>query len=469
MKKPLLLLISILLIAALLAACSPGTPGTGTPSSNATSTPKPSPTQVLPTTTQLPRINVDPASLKGLQILFMHPWSGALSIEMAKLIDEFNQSNDWGIHVIAVTPGSAGSLAGQLNDDIATGNQPDLVAAPIDILLKVDTSASAFADLNPYLYSSQWGLTAAELADFNPAYLEQDNVAGFQYGFPAQRTAALMFYNATWAKELGFSNAPATPDDFKNQVCAANQALKKDAVSENDGLGGWIVNTDGLVMDSWLSNFGADIYANGSYSFSSPPAQAAFEYLHGLLTAECAWIPRLSDPYAYFASRQALVYSGYMQDILPQLTANSLATDKDAWTVIPFPSSQSQKIEVEGPSYAVLNTTPDKQLAAWLFVRWLSSAEHQARVVQASMTLPLSASVEDQLLKSGAVSQQWKDAVSLASRAVTVPSDPNWSIAKMILEDAGWQLFKTNIATSDIPALLTQMDTTFTELKDRQP
>jgi len=470
MKNIWLSLLAFILGITVLGACSNSNPGTKkTPEpQSATSTPAATPTKILPTTTQLPDINVEAASLKGLQIQFMHPWSDALGIEMAKMIDEFNQNNTWGIFVNAQTPGSAGMLTNQLVEDIATGNQPDLVAAPVDTLLKIDTSEHAIVDLNPYVYSSQWGMTPDELADFDPIFLEQDHVKGFRYGFPAQRSTVMMFYNSTWAKELGFSSPPTAPQDFQNQACAAFQALKNDSESSNDGLGGWIVNTEGLVTYSWLVNFNTAIVANGNYTFTSPAAQTAFETILGLLTSGCAWIPRQATPYDYFASRQALIYSGYLQDILPQIKANSLAGISDNWTVIPFPSTQEQRVVAEGPSYAVMKSTPEKQLAAWLFVRWMSSPDYQVRIVQTSGTLPLSTQVKNQLMTSGSMSQQWKDAVGSTSQVMTVPSDPNWQLAKTIIEDAGWQLFKTNLVKSDIPALLAQMDSTFIELKDRK-
>ncbi len=338
----------------------------------------------------------------------------------------------------------------------------------MDTLLKINTSEPAIVDLNPYVFSSSWGMTSEELADFNPIFLEQDLVKGFRYGFPAQRSTVMMFYNSTWAKELGFSSPPETPQDFQSQACAAFQALKNDSDSSNDGLGGWIVNTEGLVTYSWLVNFNTAIFANGNYTFTSPAAQTTFETIHGLLTSGCAWIPRQATPYDYFAARQALVYSGYLQDILPQIKANSIAGTSDIWTVIPFPSTQEQQVVAEGPSYAVMKSTPEKQLAAWLFVRWMSSTDHQARIIQTSGSLPLSTRVKDQLMRSGSMTQQWKDAVGSATQFVTVPSDPNWQLAKTILEDAGWQLFKTNLVKSDIPALLDQMDSTFIELKDRK-
>ncbi|HBF40302.1 MAG TPA: hypothetical protein DDW19_00540 [Anaerolineaceae bacterium] len=469
MKKIITPILVTLILALLITACAPRNI---TPSAAISATPAtavPTATKVVSTATEIPAITADPATLKGLQIQFMHPWSGKTAEEMAKLTDEFNQTNDWGIHVIVQEPGSSGQVASELASDIASGNQPALVAAPVDVLLKLNQSEKVIEDLNPYLFSMDWGLASAELADLVAAYMQQDSVNGFQYAFPAQRTAVMMFYNSTWARELGFSRAPATFADFRQQSCAANAAMKKDSDSNNDGLGGWIVNTEGLITYSWWTGFNSVLVTDGKYTFDTPAASTAFEGVHDLYTTGCAWIPRVLTSYDYFAKRQALFYSAYLQDILPQIQALAANGSPDAWTLIPFPSSGTQRVVVEGPSYAVLKTTPEKQLASWLFIRWLSSPDQQVRLLQSSLTLPLSKSVRDQLLNSPNTPQQWKDAVTAIANPVPVPSDPNWSLARTILEDASWQLFKTTLTNADIPALLSQMDSTFAELKDRQP
>ncbi|PIZ25991.1 MAG: ABC transporter substrate-binding protein, partial [Chloroflexi bacterium CG_4_10_14_0_8_um_filter_57_5] len=45
----------------------------------------------------------------------------------------------------------------------------------------------------------------------------QDPVNGQRLGAPAQRSARFLFYNQTWARELGFSAPPATADEFRQQ------------------------------------------------------------------------------------------------------------------------------------------------------------------------------------------------------------------------------------------------------------
>jgi len=86
----------------------------------------------------------------------------------------------------------------------------------------------------------------------------------------------LLAYNTTWAKELGLNSLPVTPEEFKTQMCAANKSFLKDADLTNDGLGGWLINTDPVAMYSWLTAFGVDLTPGEGYVFSGEAGEAAF-------------------------------------------------------------------------------------------------------------------------------------------------------------------------------------------------
>jgi hypothetical protein len=50
-----------------------------------------------------------------------------------------------------------------------------------------------------------------------------------------------------------------------------------------------------------------------------------------------------------------------------------------------------------------------------------------------------------------------------------LPATPELDIAKMVLEDAGWALYKTGLKAEGIAPLLTQMDDTIAELAAYRP
>jgi len=297
-----------------------------------------------------------------------------------------------------------------------------------------------------------------------PTFWNQDEVNGYRYGIPAERTAKVLIYNKTWANELGFSNPPTTMDDFQTQVCAAHTALKQDSDSTNDGLGGWIVDTDALTTASWAVAFGAPLQTDGKMTFSTPGTVNAMSYLRNLLDLGCAWNSKDSSPYSYFASRQALVYSADLQDIPLQQATLNIAGSKDEWMIIPYPTQGKTFILTQGPSYAILATSAEKRLASWLFIRWMSNADHIGSLVKASTTLPLGEKIIPYAIELEDSYPQWTEAVNLLQDAQLPPVDANWTTAKMIWEDAGWQLFKMDVKADQISDLTKQMDQTYSDL-----
>lgn len=442
-----------------------GCAGKSTPAANLTLTPlvTEAPIQATPTVTPV-AIDVDASSLKGVQIFFMHPWTGAAATLMDTLTDEFNRTNTWGIQVNEVAPGSAGSLKDTLLADMQNSLPPEVIAAPIDELLALNRNSKTVVDLTPYVNSAQWGMDTATLQNFEPLFWNQDAVNGYRYGIPAQRTAKVMFYNRTWATELGFANPPTTFNDFTQQVCAAHAAMKKDNDPTNDGLGGWLIDNDAMTVASWGTAFGAQFESNGKITFDTPELQMTYTNLRTLIDSGCAWQGKEASPYNYFAKRQTLMYSADLQDLTQQQFAEQAANSTDDWMVIPFPTTTQTFVLTDGPSYAILATRPEKKLAAWLFVRWMSSADHIGALVKASTTLPLSQNIINYSIELSDSIPQWKQAVDLLPQAQVLPANAYWPQAKMILEDATWQFITLNMKGDQIPSLTQQMDQTLTDL-----
>ena len=421
----------------------------------------PTPTQVIPD------INVDTSKLKGIQIFFMHPFSGDLATLMDNLVNEFNQTNTWGIHVVDTAPGSAGSLYDTLTTEMQNSIPPEIIVAPVDELMALNQNSKTIADLTPYVNSPKWGLDQELIKDYLPAFWNQDDVAGFRYGIPAQRSAQVMIYNKTWATQLGFANPPTTPEEFQAQVCAAHASLKLDNDPTNDGLGGWIIDTDAMTLASWATSFGTPFETAGELQFSTPEMVQTLSYLRNLLDKGCAWNSKDISPYNYFANRETLIYSADLQDLSQQQTAQQLAGSKDEWMVIPYPTTSAPFILTEGSSYAILTNSPEKQLAAWLFIRWMSSLDNEGAVVKASTTLPLGENFINYSIELEDSLPQWKQAVDLLPDSQITPLDANWSKAKMVLEDAAWQLFKTGMTSDQIPDLTNQIDQTLAGLSGK--
>jgi ABC-type glycerol-3-phosphate transport system substrate-binding protein len=416
---------------------------------------------------------VKPEELKGIKIRFWHPWTGDLANEVAAIANEFNQANLWGIQVETNAPGGSLMLYEQVKQNLAESSLPEVIAAPIDQLQDWQSSNQVVVNLNDYIQSTQWGMQATEIKDFQPVFWQQDQVDGVQLAIPAVRDAQVLFYNRSWANEMGFTTAPATPQDFEKQACTALQANVRTQRVDKIGTGGWIIDSDPLPMLSWFLAFtGQPIPTSDaqSYTFNSPQVQESISYLNGLFKKTCIWPGRLPTPYEYFTRRMALFYSGAVTDIPTQTRLQQVLKSNDNWTIIPYPTLLDKPVVLmNGPSYAVLKSNPQKQLAAWLFIRWLTLPRNQARLVKTSGYLPVSLSAIEMLQDYGRLNPQWNQALVLIPLAYPAPNLASWRVASTILQDAGWQIFHQPPTPIPVPTILQQLDETIPQIVNGTP
>jgi multiple sugar transport system substrate-binding protein len=412
---------------------------------------------LTPTPTSIPPIEVDPAALRGVTVQAWHAFSGPAYEIFNSQVAQFNSFNEWGITVAPAAYGDYAALFEAVETAIGSDEPPGLVAALPEQALAWDAEGSV-VDLNLYLADSNWGLGADALTDIPAPFLAQDNAGGRQLGVPAQRSTRLIFYNETWAHELGFAAPPQTPDEFRQQACAANAAFRADASIRNDGYGGWVVDTDWQTAYSWLLAFGGGVQDGAAYRFRSDQNLSALQFLKGLYDEACAWLSTEPNPFEAFAGRRALFVSGDLAQVPYAAGAMSRASNTDTWTVLPFPGAQDDILVAYGPSYSVLKTTPEQQLAAWLFARWLLSVENQAQWVEATDLLPLRSSLLEMIGPYRAASPQWDQAVADLSMARGVPQLASWRKVRYVLEDGLTVIFRTNTPVDQLPASLADMD-----------
>jgi len=482
--RPLAVVLFLLIVSAALAACQtvtlPQAQETPRPGTSLVKTARPAartPTPVLPPTatatpTEVPEhMLVDPLDLRGLEITFWYPWSGETVPVIESMVADFNRENVWGVRVKARSTGGDDEMYWEVASARAADTAPDVIAAPPDLLHYWDTQQMV-ADLTDYESNPDWGLSAAEITDFYPVFYEQDRADGRQIGIPAERSARVLFYNKSWAGELGFDQPPATTAEFQRQACAAAQALLMDPGRENDGLGGWIVDRDAMTMLSWMAAFGGSPAAEtgGTLRFNTTESAEAFEYIRSLFDQGCAWNSRDPLPYDYFATRRALFYAGSPDQIRAQVSSMKRANNSDQWGLVPFPSQDGEPALVaSGISYGILRSTPERQLAGWLFIRHMLLTRNQVRLVEANHSLPVSQSAQAALRSFASRNPEWAAALELVPDAVQGAHVPGvWWAASGVLEDAAWQMLQV---LTPVPAetILEQADEVVPEMLEHAP
>jgi ABC-type glycerol-3-phosphate transport system substrate-binding protein len=149
-----------------------------------------------------------------------------------------------------------------------------------------------------------------------------------------------------------------------------------------------------------------------------------------------------------------------------QAEAFQAAGNQDEWTVMPFPSpNRKPAFDVYGPSYILLKSTPERQLASWLFVRWLAASQNQARLAEATGSLPLRTSVFEQLSAYRVRYPAWQAIAQQLSAARGEPKEQSWRVVRWALGDATTQLFRSYFTMDQIPGLIDFLDRTAADLQ----
>ena len=472
--RRLMLLVSILCGLFLAAACG----GQPTPAPTLVSaTPEPSQTSTSPPATPSPTPTITPqptsslgikaADLEGTTLTLWHPWSGDTARAVQESLAQFNTSNQYGITVDAISHGDIDSLYEQIDRAELETGLPNLAVAANYQIQSWISIGKPVAGLDTYVDDPVWGFSTQELADFNEIFLQQDVREDSRFGLPAVRTAQLMYYNTTWAEELGFNSPPETPEQFKAQACAAARANQDNDIPGDDGTGGWLINTAPSSILSWLFAFDSPVVLPGEdgYRFNTPESDAALQYLKELIDEGCAFEVLESPAEVEFANRQALIITASLSDVSFQNSEFERAENDDRWTVTGFPSPAGDPaISVYGPSYFMFAGNPQENLATWLVLKWVLSPEQDANLVEARGTFPVKISTLDLLDDYAGEHPQWVAAQALLEHAKAEPGLDSWGKVRWILNDVGTQIFRYYFTPSRIPATLELMDETAGEL-----
>ena len=407
------------------------------------------------TNTPLPSLGIDPAALRGIEVNAWHAFAGDANVLFDELVSLFNSTNEWGVIVTASGYGDYLTLD-EVMQAASAGEIPQLLITLPEQGLRWQAEGLV-VDLSPYLDDWEFGMSEKEQADFPAAFWTS-------VGAPAQRSARFLYYNQTWAHELGFTAPPLTPEEFRQQACAANASFKTDPDPEDDGFGGWVVDDNWQTVYSWMLAFNGNLVEGGSFNFNREENEAALAYLKRLYDDNCAWLLAEEAPYQAFAARKALFVSGDLAEITAARLAMEAAGSSDEWTLVPFPGLEDPLAVAYGPSYTLLRSSPEEQLAAWLFTRWMISAGNQATWVETTGLLPLRYSVMEMIAPYRSANPQWESVASTLDLLRGTPELAAWRKARYLLQDGVKSLFQVNLPLDEIPSLLDEMQDMALEL-----
>jgi len=397
-----------------------------------------------------PLAGVDP---RGQTVVWWHNHRGSREEKLLALLEQY-QGNECGITIDAQNQGSYNDIRDKVNASTASGELPAALLVGYQNDQAFYQLNESLVDLNTYVDDPTWGLSADERADFFPGFFDQSVHAMFdnaRLGFPPNRSMEVLYYNQTWLEELGFAGPPTTPDEFKEMACSA-------AAANGDGTGGFILRDDASAMAAWTFAFGGDVLTEdgAGYNYGSAATADAMTFLSEMTAEGCAYFFTEGYPNPEFAARRGIFSMGsssgipfYGNDV--NTIAEENGTEPDTWGVTAIPHTTAEPVQnVYGGDVMIAVTTPEQQLAAWLFVKWYTSPEIQAEWDRISGYFPTRAGTEEFLADYYEENPQWAQAAAMLQYSYYEPQ----LISYTAVRDAAEEAFNSMMQGADVQTSL---------------
>lgn len=377
--------------------------------------------------------------LSGTEIAFWHVWgTGTASEGLIAIADEFNNTNEWGITVELVDQGRQSDLEEAVNAAIASGDLPNVTPGFANAMANW-YSVNVIREINEFLEHPDYGLSPEELDALYDGPFGQGTLSdGTQVGIPIHQSANVIFYNKSWAEELGFNSAPATSAEFKEQACAAAEANNSDDDPDNDGTGGLVHFPGASNIASWVYAFGGDIVneIRDAYDLNSQTVLDVALFLKDLQDSGCTFATD-SFPNPEMATRKALFTTSSTAGIPFQLAAFEEAGNDDEWSLIPFPGPDGNlAVNAFGQLIGIVGTSPEQDLASWLWIRHFTSPEVQAQWINSSAYFPSQSTTVPLLTDYAAENPIWSLGLELSDLGKSEPNIAAHGAVRGAIQDA---------------------------------
>lgn len=346
----------------------------------------------------------------SVEITFTHTMGAKLQDVLNAYIEEFNKIYP----NITITHQSAGGwsdINGQINTEIAGGNQPNIAYCYPDHVAMYNI-AKAVVKLDSLIESDAAvtgtdeiiGLTEAQKADFIESYYNEGLVYGddYMYTMPLNKSTEVLYYNKTFFEENNLS-VPTTWEELWD-VCAKIKEIDPECYPLGyDAEDNWFITLCEQMKTGFTS--AAD---GGQYLFNNAENKAFVKelreyYQKGYFTTQELYGGYTSNLFVEQQDTNCYMCVGSSGGASYQMSNGDTDDGTYAFEVgvapIPQTNPENKKVISQGPSLCILrgaNTTDEQVIASWLFVKFLcTNVDFQAEFSMTSGYMPVLKSVTE--------------------------------------------------------------------------
>lgn len=343
---------------------------------------------------------------KNVTVTYWHTQSQKNQDLLQSMLDEFNRSNPYGITAKAeIAAASSNAIYNKVSAAILAGQPPEISVAYQNHAAYYRSSGMV-VDLTPFIKSKKYGLSQDDLNDYFQIFLDSDanpQYQGERLGFPTQRSMEVLYYNVDWLKELGYDAPPQDWKQFEEMACKA--------VDKDKNRTGWAYYHDASNFATLIFTRGGRILAEDgqSYVFDSEAGVDAVQMVQRMFKNGCAVEVPISESDGEqnrFANGEVL-FVLTSSGALPFYAEAVNNAGKFRWDITMPPNNDKPAITLYGASISVFKTTPEKELAAWLVIKFLGETAQTTKWAATTGHLPVRKSAKDGTIAAFRADKQW--------------------------------------------------------------
>jgi ABC-type glycerol-3-phosphate transport system substrate-binding protein len=328
------------------------------------------PTVAAAVGTALPKVV---ASTAPVTVNFWHGMNGTdpgtQGGTLRQLVDQYKQVAPNVTINLDFTPYTANELQEKVTASIAANNMPDMVQA-FESDVAAWHRAGAIVPLDEFMKAS---LTPADLDDIQKALLDSGRFPQYenkQLSFPFNRSIYVLYFNKPELAKAGFPNGPKTWDDM-DSACTKIMA---------DGMPCYAIqpSADSFVPVVW-GRGGEVISADFKKAlFNGPEGVAALTFDVNNVKAKKAYVSKGFDWQNDFGSKK--VAMSPITTIAGDPFIAKAVNDQFEIGIAPVPTAAGKPVKslFSGTNLAVMKSSPEKEQAAWNFIKWLTETKQSA-------------------------------------------------------------------------------------------
>lgn len=368
-------------------------------------------------------------------LVLWHTQTGVNAKALQELVDKFNSTNGKQITVTLQYQGSYTQLYQKNLSAIQAGALPDLAVA-YESFVADYMKADVVLNLDPYLNSAKNGLDKASQADIYKPYFDTNRFAQFGnqlLSFPFTKSLLLQYQNDDILKEIG-KTSPKTWDEFE----ATAKAASKVGADGKPTRYGWAVPIGASTFNGWVLSRGGSLMSadQKTVAWDQQPAIDAVTMLKRMLDNGSAYVPKGFDYQTDFGTAKVAFVQ---ESSTGRPFFVSSFKQPINWSLSNLPQKDPAKPATVqyGANVAIFKSTPQKQLASWLFVKWFADAAQTAEWAVKSSYMPVrkSAADTDTLKTAWKTDVQGKQAFDQIGASVPEPNVRGQQDIRTVIED----------------------------------